>query len=117
MLTLARHTGLRAVDVIHMKLQDIDWISGEIRIVQHKTKRPLILPLENHVGNAIAEYILNVRPDSTAPEIFLRTRAPYVSLGYGNGTAITRRYAERAGVMWNPNEHKGALCRVAQKHP
>lgn len=107
MLTLARYTGLRAVDVIHMKLQDIDWMSGEIRIVQHKTKRPLILPLENHVGNAIAEYILNARPDSTVPEIFLRTKAPFVSLGYGNGSAIIRRYAKRAGVMWNPDEHKG----------
>jgi len=106
-LLLAKHTGLRAVDVIHMKLQDIDWNNGEIRIIQHKTKRPLILPLENNVGNAIAEYILQARPDSDSPKIFLRTRAPYEPLGYGNGTAITRRYAKRADVTWKPDEYKG----------
>lgn len=106
-LLLARYTGLRAVDVLHMKLQDIDWNNGEIRIVQHKTKRPLILPMENHVGNAIAEYILNARPASDSPIIFLRTRAPYEALGHGNGTMITRKYAERAGVTWKPDEYKG----------
>jgi len=29
------------------------------------------------VGNVIADYILNGRPDSHQPYIFLRTRAPY----------------------------------------
>lgn len=107
MLLLAKHTGLRAIDVTNLNLQDIDWENGEIRIVQHKTKRPLILPLENNVGNAIAEYILEARPTSTSPIIFLRTKAPYVPLGHGNGSVITRRYAKRAGVMWNRDEYKG----------
>jgi len=106
-LLLARHTGLRAVDVQHLQLQDIDWNNNEIRIIQHKTKRPLILPLESHVGNAIVEYILNARPDSNSSAIFLRTRAPYEPLGHGNGTAITRKYAKRAGVTWKPDEYKG----------
>lgn len=104
---LARYTGLRAVDVLHLRMQDIDWNNNEIRIVQHKTKRPLILPLENHVGNAIADYILNARPDSNSIAIFLRTKAPYEPLGHGNGTAITRRYAQKAGVTWATDEYKG----------
>lgn len=107
MLTLARHTGLRAIDVTRLRLQDIDWGNSEIRIVQHKTKRPLILPLENIVGNAIAEYILHARPESGLPEVFLRTRAPYEPLGHGNGSVIVKRCAEKAGVLWNPNEYKG----------
>lgn len=107
MLLLARHTGLRAVDVSRLQMQDIDWNNNEIRIVQHKTQRPLILPLENHVGNAIADYILNARPDSGQTTIFLRSKAPYEALGNGNGTAITRRYAQRAGVTWAADEYKG----------
>lgn len=107
MLLLARYTGLRAIDVQHLQLQDIDWNNNEIRIIQHKTKRPLILPLENHVGNAIAEYILNARPASNSSTIFLRTRAPHEPLGHGNGSEIARKYAKRAGVMWSPDEHKG----------
>jgi Site-specific recombinase XerD len=107
MLLLARHTGLRAIDVLRLRMQDIDWNNNEIQIVQHKTKRPLILPLENHVGNAIADYILNARPDSKHTVIFLRAKAPYEALGHGNGTAITRRYAQKAGVTWGADEYKG----------
>lgn len=70
MLLLARYTGLRAVDVIHLQLQDIDWHKNEISIVQHKTQRPLVLPLENIVGNAIVEYILNARPQSDSQSLF-----------------------------------------------
>ena len=107
MLVLAKHTGLRAVDVIHMRLGDIDWNNNEIQIIQHKTKRPLILPLENTVGNAIAEYILKARPESDYQEVFLRVKAPYEPLGQGNGTVITRKYAQKAGVTWKPDEYKG----------
>ena len=98
MMALARYTGLRAVDIIHLKLHDIDWYKNEICIVQQKTQRPLILPLENIVGNAIADYILNARPKSREERIFLRTRAPYEPLGQGNGTAIVTRYARKAGI-------------------
>lgn len=107
MLVLARYTGIRAVDVIHLKLHDIDWHKNEIRIVQHKTQRPLILPLENIIGNAIADYILNARPESSSEHIFLRTRAPYEPLGHGNGTTIVRKYAKRAGVTLKAGEQKG----------
>ena len=107
MLILARHTGLRAVDVIHIRLSDIDWMNSEIRIIQHKTNRPLILPLENIVGNAIANYILNARPKSDFPEVFIRSKVPYEPLANGNGTAIARRYSQKAGVTWKPNEYKG----------
>lgn len=107
MLLLARYTGLRAVDVIHLRLRDINWHKNEINIVQHKTLRPLTLPLENIVGNAIADYILNARPQNDSQHIFLRTRAPYESLGFGNGTAIVRRYAKKAGIILRAGEQKG----------
>lgn len=107
MLLLARYTGLRAVDVIHLRLQDIDWHKNEISIVQHKTQRPLVLPLENIVGNAIAEYILNARPRSDSQYLFLRTRAPYEPLGHGNGTVIVRKYANKAGISLPAGSQKG----------
>lgn len=107
MLLLARYTGLRAVDVIHLRLRDIEWHKNEISIVQHKTLRPLTLPLENIVGNAIADYILNARPQSDSQHIFLRTRAPYEALGFGNGTVIVRKYAKKAGINLRAGEQKG----------
>src|ERR1035437_7694185 len=80
MFLLALRTGLRSIDIINLKLGDIQWKSNTIEIVQAKTGTPLILPLLTDVGNAIADYILNGRPDSQLPSLFLRTQAPYRKL-------------------------------------
>ena len=53
--------GLRAIDIIRLKLTDIDWKKGEIRVLQRKTSIPVILPLTRDVGEAIQDYILNWR--------------------------------------------------------
>lgn len=68
--------GLRACDVVALKLTDIDWLRGEIRIVQSKTSNPVILPLTQDVGEALKDYILNARPVTVDKEIFLRIKAP-----------------------------------------
>jgi site-specific recombinase XerD len=72
MLLLALRTGLRSTDIIHLKLSDIHWTHNTIEIVQSKTDTRLVLPLLADVGNAIANYILNGRPDSQQSYIFLR---------------------------------------------
>ena len=45
MLILGATTGLRACDVASLKLDDIDWRKGELRIVQRKTSVGISLPL------------------------------------------------------------------------
>jgi len=72
--------GLRACDVVALKLTDIDWLRGEIRIVQSKTANPVILPLTQDVGEALEDYILNARPSTADQEIFLRIKAPHTKL-------------------------------------
>lgn len=72
--------GLRACDVVALKLADIDWPHGEIRIVQSKTSNPVVLPLTQDVGEALADYILNARPDTEAKAVFLRIKAPHTGL-------------------------------------
>jgi len=54
-------TGLRAVDIANLRLRDIDWKRGEIRLTQHKTGVPLVLPLTRDVGAALQDYILHGR--------------------------------------------------------
>lgn len=76
MFLLALRTGLRSIDIVNLKLGDIQWKSNTIEIVQAKTGTPLVLPLLTDVGNAIADYILNGRPDSQQPYLFLRIQAP-----------------------------------------
>jgi len=75
MLLLALRTGLRSIDIVNLKLRNIHWNSNTIEIIQEKTNTPLVLPLLTDVGNAIADYILNGRPDSQNPYLFLRTHA------------------------------------------
>ena len=79
-ILLALRTGLRSIDVINLKLSDIDWRNDTISIVQQKTGEPLVLPLVPEVGNAIATYIMQERPESDVPYVFLRSQAPYKQL-------------------------------------
>lgn len=72
--------GIRACDIITLKLTDIDWQRGEIKILQSKTSNSLMLPLTQDVGEALQDYILNARPTSEAREIFLRIKAPHTAL-------------------------------------
>lgn len=81
LLLLAARTGLRPVDMVGLRLSDIDWRQGQITLVQHKTGTVLRLPLLADVGEAIADYLLHGRPAGVADEhVFLRSQAPYVGL-------------------------------------
>jgi len=72
--------GLRACDIVALKLEDVDWLRGEIRIIQSKTSNPVILPLTQDVGEALKDYILNARSSTADHEIFLRIKAPHIKL-------------------------------------
>ena len=72
--------GLRASDIINLKLRDIDWKNKCISIIQEKTKVSLSLPMPVSVGNAIYRYISQGRPTVTSEFVFIRHRAPYGKL-------------------------------------
>ena len=86
MILLASVTGLRAIDIARMKLTDINWRCGEIKIVQSKTGEPIALPLTRDVGMAIKDYILNGRYRCDSDSVFLRDRKPY--RGFADAVAI-----------------------------
>jgi len=91
--------GLRGCDIIKLKLADIDWRQGEIRISQSKTGKSLALPLTTDVAEAIKEYILNGRPKIDSEFIFLRHTAPVIPIKSGGrfGSMYTT-YMKKAGV-------------------
>ena len=98
MVALAVSTGLRCCDIVALRLDEIDWRRDEIRLVQAKTSRPLVLPLPALAGNAVAEWILHGRPGCGAPEVFTRLQAPFVKLGKSAGSTLMRRRLARAGI-------------------
>lgn len=109
-IILAESTGLRATDVSQLKLTDIDWPKQEIKITQSKTKCPLILPLEHNVGDTLAEYILNVRPESTSPFVFLCSRKPFQKLSSGSISGVATKYAKLAEVDNGAFFRRGFHC-------
>ena len=98
MMVLAAQSGLRACDVVRLELGNIDWRAREIRLVQHKTGEPLSLPLEAESGNAIADYILNGRPDSTHPNIFLCHTGVIRPLNARSASGIVSKHMKLVGI-------------------
>lgn len=80
MVMIGIRMGLRASDVINLKLKDIDWHSRSISIIQEKTKTPLTLPMPVPVGNAIYRYIKEGRPRVSSDYVFIHHGAPYGKL-------------------------------------
>lgn len=80
MILLSFNAGFRGIDVRTVLLSDMDWKTGEIRIVQHKTGEPLSASLNGMTLNAIADYILNERPKSNHQNIFLKYGPPFSPL-------------------------------------
>ena len=104
-LTLAAVTGLRAGDIASLELTDIDWEKNELHLVQGKTNVILILPLSKNILTAIADYILNGRPETTDVHIFIRSCAPYVNLKDGVSiSCIFRKYLKASGIIHNVDD-------------
>jgi site-specific recombinase XerD len=97
LLLLAR-LGLRAGEVVHMTLDDIDWENGEL-MVRGKSLRQDRLPLPKDVGDALAAYVCEGRPRCSSRRVFLRLKAPLQ--GFTNSIAIcsiVQRALRRAGL-------------------
>lgn len=116
--TLAAATGLRGEDIVNLKLRDIDWSVGQIRLIQEKTKESLRLPLTHDAGNAVQTYILHARPKSDSEYVFLLARAPYRKIK--NSMALNyliRSYEQKAGMEYQAYDGKGfhAIRRMVAK--
>ena len=99
-LLLTSSSGLRAGDIAKLVLTDINWNNKEIHIIQGKTQVGLSLPLYDDVGTALADYILNGRPVSNSPQIFLRSVAPFQGFHDGVSVAcILRRRMKSLGIV------------------
>jgi integrase len=99
MILLTARLGLRISDLRHLDLGDLDWRAKTLTIIQHKTGRPLALPLLDDVGWAVIDYVRHGRPETACTKVFIRHRHPFGAFG-GSSSVATRlsRYAARAGI-------------------
>jgi integrase len=69
--------GLRASEVIHLGLDDIDWQAGTLRLARSKSRHADVLPLPSETGRAIADYLRHERPTTVNRAVFVRHVAPF----------------------------------------
>jgi len=91
--------GLRAGDVARLRIDDIEWSAGSLRVTG-KGRYQVRLPLPQDVGDAIVGY-LELRPRISGDDhIFVRNIAPYRPFRCGDGVShVVRRAMQRAGVV------------------
>jgi len=98
-LLLLVRLALRAGEVGRLRLSDVDWREGEVRIHSPKSARERKLPLPCDVGQSLAEYVQNGRPRNAQPFLFLRTRAPFSPItGSSTVSCIAKRHLKLAGI-------------------
>lgn len=96
LLLLAR-LGLRAGDVAGLRLVDIDWPHGRIR-VSGKSRHTTWLPLPQDVGDALLHYLATGRRAIVSDGVFVTTRAPYTPFISRQVSSTAERAIRRAGV-------------------
>jgi len=98
MILLLVRLGLRAGDVIRLRLGDLEWESGTLRVMG-KGRYEVRLPLPQDAGDALLRY-LECRPEACRTDrVFVRNIAPFkpfVSSHCVSG--VVRRALRRAGV-------------------
>jgi site-specific recombinase XerD len=101
-LLLAR-LGLRAGDIWLMRITDIDWQQGILR-VHGKGRRSIRLPLPQDAGDAIAAYVDAVRPVVAEERLFLRLGAPFTPFASSSDiSGILARHLARGGITGVPS--------------
>jgi len=102
LLLLAR-LGLRASDIVTITLDDLDWDAGTVR-VRAKSRRDVLLPLPQEVGDAILEYLTRARPPTAIVRVFLCANAPVRPFPTCVTVSdIVRLALKRAGIVDPPS--------------
>jgi len=85
--------GLRAGEVRKLQFDDIDWEHELLQIRRVKRGSVQQLPLSHTVGEAVLQYLREVRPRSVFREVFLSMRAPIRPLtSQGIAWIVTSRW-------------------------
>lgn len=108
LLLLAR-LGLRAGDVLDLRLGQICWADGTLRVCG-KGRREICLPLPQDAGDALLDYICRARPGSESDIVFLRSSAPYQRFaGPSTVSSLVRLALARAGISDPPSRGANLL--------
>jgi integrase/recombinase XerD len=99
--------GMGAAEVLGLRIEDIDWQAGILRVRRPKTNVRIELPLLPSVAKALSAYLRRERPPAKGIAfLFLRKNMPYMPMSSGAIRHRIRLYANRAGIA--PDKMLGA---------
>lgn len=106
MIALMLRLGLRAGEIAVLRLEDIDWQAGLLR-VQGKGTHLDELPLPVDVGEALASYVMKGRPLAAGRrQVFLKSPAPHTGLSVPAVSLMVSRALLRGGVTGSGAAHR-----------
>ena len=104
-ISLIVYLGLRTSDIVNLKFENINFENNTINIIQHKTSKPLSLPLIDEVKYPLLDYIKNYRGNSDSNYIFLSVIPPFDRLqGKMLKNDITK-YLKKANIDIGNRKH------------
>jgi integrase/recombinase XerD len=107
-LLIVTRLGMRVKDIKDLRLNNLNWTTKNIEIVQHKTKQRINYPILDDIGWAIIDYLKNGRPKTESPHLFVRHNAPFEAFGkYANLHNIIAGYTRLAGIDLRTGSARG----------
>lgn len=104
MAVLMMTYGFRAADILKMELSDINWEASAVTVMQSKTGNVLTLDLTPDSGNALLEYLLEERPKSANPRIFLKRSGQPITSASTISTVISTSFID-SGIEIGSRRH------------
>jgi integrase len=113
MMMLLATYGLRGIEVIRLRLDNIDWRKQLLHIRRRKAGNNTSYPLDPSVAAAVVAYLRHSRPTGTQShplahrEVFLSARPPFGPLQYTANLGVRVRHyiGEAAVTIDRPGTH------------
>ncbi len=99
--------GLRIGEVCRLTVDDIDWQAERLHVRRLKRRKFQEHPLTAAVGNAILQYLREVRPQTSHREIFLTVKTPHRPTRMPGLSACIRLRLQALGLHLS---HSGPHC-------
>jgi len=91
LLLLLTVYGLRAGEVVRLRLNDLNWEQELLTVVRSKSGRSQIYPLSRVVGTALIRYLREARPPAPLREVFVTRYPPFRPMDRGTLYLIVAR--------------------------
>jgi integrase/recombinase XerD len=106
MIDMAYNLGLRVSELVNLKIGDVDFEDGFVRVRRGKGGQDRLVPFGQSLKETILRYVeARIRqPNATSPHLFLSARGK--PLSRGTFWWLLKRWANRAGIKGRVSPHQ-----------